>query len=684
MTSITTIASPPNAPSRADRSTFADRADEWITWEEQQFVPGVNAVVSFLNTMTGTSWRSTSSTALTIAAGTQSLVIEPHKSFAPAQMLLIASTASPQNNMSARVVAYDSSTGALQVDVLSVAGSGTHADWTISIGAMAAQMPSRVLAGSAGISQADSGALLNVTAAATLSFSAPSSLGAGWWACVRNTSDADVLLSASAPVELVTNGSFTGNAAGWTLGASWSYSGNQVVRASNNTPSSLEQTIANLVPGRLYNLQINTLTVGLSSAGRYLRVEIVGAQTQELARFEPGFSTPSVPLMAAFVADQSSMVLRITANQDGGNSASVDGVSITGAGAAAATLDDLPEYPLYPGEARLLQCDGQKLVSVPLAGGRKSFTATGVFIVPPGKAPLDADVVAGGGGGGSGARGPAGTSRQGGGGGAGGARNKQRIRRPRAGTKVLCTVAAGGTGAPGVTVNNTGGNSGYAGGMSSFGDLVRAFGGGGGAPSNTPNGSTVMYAAAGGGTLSAGSTGSASYPYAGEPRYAVGAGNTSGFGDQAGIGGGGARGGGAAGFAEYGGSGGALSQPSGAAGDRAYGSLYGGCGAGSGGGLNTSNIATAGGPGGAPGTTGYSTNGAAVEANGGGGVPGDGITGGGGGGGGGSNPTGPGGNGGAGGIPGGGGGGGGAGLDNFVSGKGGDGARGQVDVSWGA
>ena len=39
--------------------------------------------------------------------------------------------------------------------------------------------------------------------------------------------------------------------------------------------------------------------------------------------------------------------------------------------------------------------------------------------MPPGKAPLDTDVVAGGGGGGSGARGPAGTSRQGGGGGAG-------------------------------------------------------------------------------------------------------------------------------------------------------------------------------------------------------------------------------------------------------------------------
>jgi len=46
---MTTITTPPTAPSRADRSTHDARTDAWILWEETQLVPQLNAVVTEIN-----------------------------------------------------------------------------------------------------------------------------------------------------------------------------------------------------------------------------------------------------------------------------------------------------------------------------------------------------------------------------------------------------------------------------------------------------------------------------------------------------------------------------------------------------------------------------------------------------------------------------------------------------------
>ena len=53
--------------------------------------------------------------------------------------------------------------------------------------------------------------------------------------------------------ELVTNGTFTGNANGWTLGAGWSYAGNKVTHTPGQT-AILEQAIPGIIVGHSYTI----------------------------------------------------------------------------------------------------------------------------------------------------------------------------------------------------------------------------------------------------------------------------------------------------------------------------------------------------------------------------------------------------------------------------------------------
>lgn len=345
-------------------------------------------------------------------------------------------------------------------------------------------------------------------------------------------------------------------------------------------------------------------------------------------------------------------------------------------------IDGLTNFVLYPGETRLVQCDGSALRTVMLKPGQRTYTASGTFTVPPGVSGLLVDVVGGGGGGGSGERQGAGNVRVGGGGGGGGARVMKTLLPITAGTAVTVTVGAAGAAGAAVAVDTTVGNSGTVGGTSSFGAYALAYGGGGGAGGNA-GGAAAAAGGGGGGSAGAGQTPTSTTGTAigGFPSSATfGAASTNHYN----TGGGGAGNAGGNGFsAEWGGGSGGGASASGVGGYTGGGSVHGAAGGGAAGGLTAANAASAGaaggniasyatGGGGAGGTAGVAGTAGAASTT-------DCGTGGGGAG---SHASNAGAAGGAGGAPGGGGGGGAPSVNGVASGAGGVGGRGEVRVFW--
>ena len=77
--------------------------------------------------------NATSTTSLAVGTGSKSLTIQTGKAFVVGMSVKIASTASPGNWMAGDITAYNSGTGALTVNSVLTSGSGTVADWTVSL-----------------------------------------------------------------------------------------------------------------------------------------------------------------------------------------------------------------------------------------------------------------------------------------------------------------------------------------------------------------------------------------------------------------------------------------------------------------------------------------------------------------------------------------------------------------------
>lgn len=144
----------------------------------------------------------------------------------------------------------------------------------------------------------------------------------------------------------------------------------------------------------------------------------------------------------------------------------------------AELIDGLAGYTMYPNESRLITCDGAAFFTTVLSPFYLKVTVSQTFTMPPGYAEIELDAVGGGGQGGSGRRGAVGSIRAGGAPGGTPSRVIRKLRNIVAGTGTTITIGAGGTtGAAAQTVDDTDGINGQAGGNTTFGALLTAFGG---------------------------------------------------------------------------------------------------------------------------------------------------------------------------------------------------------------
>lgn len=132
--SLPTMTAPPTAPTVSDDSqTFNDRAFALVAWFATHVAEQALWATALPSVITGTDFSGTSTTSVTVGTGAKSFTTQTGKQFQVGQPVRVAETADPSNYMDGQVTAYNSGTGALDVSVSDVGGSGTIAAWTISL-----------------------------------------------------------------------------------------------------------------------------------------------------------------------------------------------------------------------------------------------------------------------------------------------------------------------------------------------------------------------------------------------------------------------------------------------------------------------------------------------------------------------------------------------------------------------
>lgn len=129
----------------------------------------------------------TSTSSIAIATGAKTFTTQTGKNFVNGEYLIISSNANSANYMVGQITSYNTSTGALVMNITSISGTGTHADWNIMI--TGPQGPQGVPGGSGtgyteasitGTLTAVSGKIYVATGTATLNIPLSTGLTTAW------------------------------------------------------------------------------------------------------------------------------------------------------------------------------------------------------------------------------------------------------------------------------------------------------------------------------------------------------------------------------------------------------------------------------------------------------------------------------------------------------------------------
>ena len=104
--------------------TYASQASTSAS-EASNYANQANAYAAAIN--------ATSTSSVTVGVGSRSFTVQTFKQFSVGQYVVVARTSAPSTRMYGQVTSYNTTTGALTVDVQLVYGTGTFTDWTISV-----------------------------------------------------------------------------------------------------------------------------------------------------------------------------------------------------------------------------------------------------------------------------------------------------------------------------------------------------------------------------------------------------------------------------------------------------------------------------------------------------------------------------------------------------------------------
>lgn len=213
---MTTIIPTPAPVPNPLSSDFGTKAYDFTVWMAEA-APAMQSVGEEMNAALNNSLlgvTSSSTTSLLIGTGSKTLTVGTGLGYALGMPLKLASAANVSNYMKGVATAYNIGTGSLTVNVASIGGSGTFADWAVSFDVPDATAPkilTRNITSADTLIASDVGKLVTLAGTFTLSATAAVTLGAGWF-CYLMCASGDVTLDPSGleTVDGVTSGLIKG------------------------------------------------------------------------------------------------------------------------------------------------------------------------------------------------------------------------------------------------------------------------------------------------------------------------------------------------------------------------------------------------------------------------------------------------------------------------------------------